>query len=347
MVKIMKSNIDLSIIIPVYNGEEYLERCLKSIVTQLNDKTEVIIVDDGSTDKSKNIYTKFTEKYHNVFAYFKNNGGVSSARNLGIRKSKGKYLTFIDGDDFVSDNFIERLLREIKDDIDVLFFQYGSDDVMDNSFNISKTITKEIENDVIIKSSFLAKEPIENHKYNFRAVWSKAIKRKIVEDNNILFPENIYFGEDMVFMLNVYSNMKTKKFISDVLYHNFFLHETSATNRYKPEMINVLKKQANSIKEWLNKYKLPQYNNYHYLYRLNDIILLLKYDFFHKKNRENEKIKKQRFKETMINYKDYYAIVKNYNLLHFYKLSKRLIIYICVNNHYYLAKMITKIKYNK
>lgn len=349
MVNNMKSSIDLSIIIPVYNGEEYLKRCLESIVPQLNDKTELIIVDDGSTDKSKSVYTKFTEKYNNAFAYFKSNGGVSSARNLGIEKARGKYLTFVDADDFVSNNFIERLLSETKDDIDVLFFQYNSDDIMNNTFNVSKTITKEITNDDIIKDTFLAKSPIKNCKYNFRAVWSKVIKRKVIEDNKILFPENISFGEDMIFMLYVYSNMKSKKFITDILYNYFLLNESSATNRYKPNMSIVLNNQAEAILKWVDEYNYAKYLPYHAYLRIDDIILLIKFDFYNKKNNEKNSEKKKRLKKLLneYGYKNYYKLAKKENLLSLCKKSKRLVIWLSLHNCFFLLSIITKIKYRK
>ena len=218
---------------------------------------------------------------------------------------------------------------------------------MESTFSFSKTITGKVKNDEIIRSTFLANEPIDKCRYNFRAVWSKAIKRKIVEDNNILFPENISFGEDMVFMLNFYSNMKSTKFISDILYHNFFLHESSATNSYKPKFSDVLYNQSQAILYWIDKYNLDKYLPYHAFLRLDDIILLIKYDFYNKNNNEKMKNKKQRLKKLIseYNYKKYYKLAKDNKLLKKYKLSKRLIIWLTLHNFFFILSLVMHFKY--
>ncbi len=343
------NNIMLSIIIPVYNSFIYIERCLNSLATQLTENCEVIIVDDGSKDNSRIIYNKYSKKFKQITTFYKINGGVSSARNFGLTKAKGKYITFVDSDDYVSNNFIEKIFEEIKSDSDLIFFQYNSDDVNTilNNNNNNNSILPEISISQIIKSVFTAKEPIKNFKYNFRAVWSKVIKREIIYSNNITFPENISYGEDMIFMLKVYSNVKSKKINANILYHNFFLHEMSATNKYKPDMIITLKNQEESLLEWIKNYKYSEYESYHALYRLNDIILIIKYDFFHKNNTEKDYEKKVRFKNFInsSNYKNYYQIAKNSHLLQYYKKNKLLFIFMAINNYYFLIKVLSKIRY--
>lgn len=98
------SNILISIIVPVYNGEKHIDRVVNSILPQLNEKTELILVDDGSTDNSGNLCDGYAGKYSNVQAVHKRNGGVSSARNAGIAAAKGDYLSFVDADDYIAEN---------------------------------------------------------------------------------------------------------------------------------------------------------------------------------------------------------------------------------------------------
>lgn len=124
-----------SIIIPVYNTEKYLEKCLNSVFNQSFDDYEVIVVNDGSTDGSNEIITKYQKKHTNLIYISKLNGGLSSARNVGIGAAKGDYLLFLDSDDFYSNNFLKKLSHEISDDIDIVRFQVQ--DVYDNGDIVS------------------------------------------------------------------------------------------------------------------------------------------------------------------------------------------------------------------
>lgn len=104
----------LSIIVPVYNVSKYLEKCVRSILNSLDDSTEVLLVDDGSTDNSGQLCDSYSETYMNVKSIHKKNGGVSSARNLGIKCASGEWVTFIDSDDTVVPHYVEIVKKIIK-----------------------------------------------------------------------------------------------------------------------------------------------------------------------------------------------------------------------------------------
>lgn len=117
------SNIFLSLIVPVYNVEDYIEDCLDSIVPQLSDDIEVICINDGSTDNSLEVLSGY-RKVKNITIVSTNNGGLAAARNIGIRKAKGEYLVFIDGDDFIFPTYlsdIKKIILKQNHDIDILF----------------------------------------------------------------------------------------------------------------------------------------------------------------------------------------------------------------------------------
>jgi glycosyltransferase involved in cell wall biosynthesis len=124
--------IKYSIIIPVYNKEKYLKRCIDSVLNQYYKVYEIIIIDDGSTDKSEDIIKYYCDERIRFFS--KKNGGVSDARNYGITKACGKYFTFVDADDYVSDKLLSTIDRYIEDDIDVLSFNI----VIDNDYSEEK-----------------------------------------------------------------------------------------------------------------------------------------------------------------------------------------------------------------
>ena len=112
-----------SIIVPVYNTEKYLEKCLYSVFKQDFKDYEVVVVNDGSTDNSEKIIETYGKKYENLKYFFKENGGLSSARNYGVLKSSGDYLLFLDSDDFYSEGFLKELSKYIYNDVDVVRYQ--------------------------------------------------------------------------------------------------------------------------------------------------------------------------------------------------------------------------------
>ena len=119
--------IKYSFIVPVYNTEKYLKKCLDSLVNQTYKDFEIIVVNDGSTDKSSNIISKYQKKYKNIIVIDKENEGLSMARNRGVQKSSGKYIIFIDSDDYVSNKLLEEVDKKI-DDSDILRFQIATED---------------------------------------------------------------------------------------------------------------------------------------------------------------------------------------------------------------------------
>lgn len=119
--------IKYSFIVPVYNTEKYLKKCLDSLVNQTYKDFEIIVVNDGSTDKSSNIISKYQKKYKNIIVIDKENEGLSMARNRGVQKSSGKYIIFVDSDDYVSNKLLEEVDKKI-DDSDILRFQIAMED---------------------------------------------------------------------------------------------------------------------------------------------------------------------------------------------------------------------------
>ena len=119
--------IKYSFIVPVYNTEKYLKKCLDSLVNQTYKDFEIILINDGSTDKSSNIISKYQKKYKNIIVIDKENEGLSMARNRGVQKSSGKYIIFVDSDDYVSNKLLEEVDKKI-DDSDILRFQIATED---------------------------------------------------------------------------------------------------------------------------------------------------------------------------------------------------------------------------
>lgn len=202
----------VSVIVPVYNVRDYLEKCLNSIRKQTYENFEVLLVDDGSTDGSADICDKFQANDSRFISIHKKNGGVSSARNEGLKRAKGEFITFIDSDDSIDINYIE-VMADGLEKYNVDFVRVG------------------IKRDGINLHMFAYYESLENHVVDFRslvdtkmlaAAYAVMIRKNSVE--GIYFDKNIYYGEDTLFMVRAFLKSKSKKIL---LLTNTFYNYTS------------------------------------------------------------------------------------------------------------------------
>ena len=189
--------IKLSIIIPVYNCRDYLSCCLESIINSKKN-IELILIDDGSTDDSLVICNKYAKIDKRIKVIHKENGGVSSARNIGLKNANGDYIMFVDADDKLSSDWDE-IFNYIRND-DIYYFS-----------NINQNLKIEELLEYICGST--------NDKVCIGGPVSKAFNKKIIIDNNILFDENIINGEDMLFNIKVLYHSNTYKIINFSFYY--------------------------------------------------------------------------------------------------------------------------------
>lgn len=208
--------IKVSVIVPVYNVEKYIKRCLETLVQQTLEDIEIVIVNDGSTDQSKLIIEKYVKKYPLKIKYIeKQNGGLSSARNFGLRYAKGKYIAFLDSDDYVEKNMYEEMYKKaIQDKSDIVECDFIWE------WELSNCAIKECNKNIKIKKDM--RKNYKNKKEMMRkprvVAWNKLIKRKIIEENNITFPEGLIY-EDLEFFF------KLIPFVNKISYINkYFVH---------------------------------------------------------------------------------------------------------------------------
>lgn len=181
----------VSVIIPIYNVEEFLCKTVQSVINQDYGRIEIILVDDGSPDGSSEIMDELAKTDSRIICIHKKNGGVSSARNAGLKIAKGEYVTFIDGDDWVEPNYVSYLMRLVEN---------NSCEIGMNKKNYSECNTKSSNKEYVVK----AEKAIEWIYLGdiFVAVWNKIYKMSFLKDNNILFDEKIWYGEGMLFNIN-------------------------------------------------------------------------------------------------------------------------------------------------
>ncbi|MDY3206012.1 glycosyltransferase family 2 protein [Clostridium baratii] len=188
----MNKEYKLSVIIPVYNVEEYLVETLDSVVNQTMDNYEIILVNDGSTDNSQSIIDDYAKRYENIVSIYQENSGPGKARNKGIDVSRGEYIIFVDSDDIIPrDALLKRYNHAIDNNADIA---------------VCATHLYDGEKDWPIKNHFL-EEGFKNITNDLELLWmmgpcNKIYKKRIIED--IRFPEDINYGEDQVFVLRAY-----------------------------------------------------------------------------------------------------------------------------------------------
>lgn len=208
----------ISIITPIYNADKYLADCIKSILQQKNEEWELLLIDDGSKDTSGLICDEYASKDSRIKVFHKSNGGVSSARNLGLENATGEWLAFIDSDDLVNKEYLS--LDDVPVECDVV---YKSFDTVRDTMVIS---SNRILNFKYLNTvSSIHSDYVKNRR---NALWNKIIKRKITHD--VLFDTNVKVGEDFLFFLNCLNKVKQVCY-SPLGCYKYYVRSESAMGR--------------------------------------------------------------------------------------------------------------------
>jgi len=255
MLKLNDEDFLISIVIPIYNAEKYLEQCLNSIKNQTYKNFEVIMVNDGSKDESETICKRFSED-DSRFRYFtKSNEGVSSARNLGLDNVKGDFITFIDSDDWIAEKHLELLINSIKKtNSDIVVSCYKE---FDNNIDTYYTIvyTKQEKNllnfEKMNRDDFLTIFPkLMSINVCFNNAVAKLFRKELV--NNLRFDTSIKYGEDLDFYFSLYLNVESVSYVDELTYV-YRIHGDSTTSNFNQEYaeqeLSIFKKMFKKIQE--------------------------------------------------------------------------------------------------
>lgn len=240
-----------SIIIPAYNAEKYIQRCIESIINQNYKNLEIIVVNDGSNDLTLEILQGYDCGCLKIVSV--ENGGVSRARNIGLDNAKGDFIIFVDSDDFLQDDFFSRL-----DDINpqkgctyIFDYQKAIGDVVQENTTSNKKSVMISKQDVLnfcVKSNC---NPYKNTRFN--TVWGKVFDRNII--NKIRFNEDLSVGEDALFFLEAAILSKQVIYINCLMYF-YFENENSITHSYKQNMYRNECVWQKKFTEILDKYNI-------------------------------------------------------------------------------------------
>lgn len=252
---VLCENLKISIIIPIYNADDYIEKCVNSILNQTYKNYEIILIDDGSTDNSLAICNNYASKNENIKVIHIENGGPSRARNIGIKNASGEYILFIDADDVIKNDMIEKLVL-ICDDADVVmcsYYQCKNYQKLDKDkivfdHKLGNNIFKEGQ----IKNIFV-KGFYTNNIVGLWSMWNKLYKRNFIKKNDIILNESLIRAEDFWFNFDIFCYAQKVITTSEPLYYYMQVNDNSIMHRIRysqyDEWVNNRKKllQKNEI----------------------------------------------------------------------------------------------------
>lgn len=244
----------ISIIVPVYNKKIYIKSCIESILRQTYKNIEVILVDDGSTDGSDVICDTYNGIENKVYVYHKFNSGVSNTRNFGIAKAHGQFICFVDADDSIENNYVEKLYEKlVQEKVDIVICS-----VKEAYYKNGKKV-KEI-NKVLNEQKGKILNDLEQLYYNknfyMGGIYLKIYKSDIIKNNNLKFREDLNFGEDYVFNLEYFELIDTYCTIPDLLYtYKIYPKNGNAEERLNNKRIENERKILQITKDYLLKNK--------------------------------------------------------------------------------------------
>lgn len=214
-----------SILVPVYNASEYISQCIESVLEQSYTNYEIILVDDGSTDSSGDICDKYAEQDSRIKVFHRNNHGLLLTRRFGIEKISGDYVLFLDSDDWLEPNMLEKLNGILeKNDVDLIIYRYQTVDgmikksspVIFDNYKLFNSVNKKELYDSLVKEQL-------------STLWSKCVKSSVIDHDDYKEYRNITLGEDMLQTIPLFDNAETVLSINDILY-NYRLNNSSMTH---------------------------------------------------------------------------------------------------------------------
>ena len=297
----------LSVIVPVYNVEEYLKKCIESIIQQMYTELDIILVDDGSTDKSGKLCDEYAAIDERVVAIHKKNGGLISARKAGLKAAKGKYVTFVDGDDWIEADLYKHIINELEDECnicDVFCYGYKQDaginyDIVVNSASDGTYIGESLHDEIL--SGIIFKENIRRGTI-ISSVWSKIFRKEIIDRNLWRMREDYALGEDFICTLSCMLDAECVMINNHICGYHYRYNNTSIVNSYDKlfyehslslysEIDRILEeKRCYSLREQSDRYKMyiMILGIINVLKRKNKFLFVKQYNYFMKLKRNEE-----------------------------------------------------------
>lgn len=260
--------VKVSFIVPVYNVEKYIAQCVESLCNQAEKSVEIILVDDGSTDESLKICREYEKRDGRIKVIHQANQGANIARNKGLMEATGKWVCFVDGDDWVENNICTGLKKYLEQSYDIIFYSYNK---------VYKGKKKRVEStkDIIefeerdfFELQIATFNRLGPYKYNVKeldtvSVWNKMYRREFLMEHNLLFVPEMPKLQDLTFNLKVYDYAKCGVYLNIATY-NYRINEESVSNRYQPDIARKFEVIHGYLNTFVEKHEKEIYKQLFY-----------------------------------------------------------------------------------
>lgn len=289
-----------SFVVPVYNIEKYVAKCIESLLAQECDRMEIILVDDGSKDGSGRICDEYAEKDSRIKVIHQNNAGVAVARNAGIEQACGQWVCLVDGDDYVEPSLCTLLEKRLDSKYDIIFFGYQH--IMPKNTEIFRNSEKEKK---------LAEEDFRKLQlgiFNSRAIgdsyknipyltpWGKLWNREFILKNKLLYTPGVKKGQDGLFNIRAFGFAKSGLYVDDILY-SYRINADSVCHRYNPEIESYLDTLIGRYSEFLETHPDEGLIKNFSIMKLRQFMYCIILDFCHPDNKNGYKLRRKAFLE--------------------------------------------------
>lgn len=329
----------ISFVVPVYNMEEYISECIKSICGQDYIDIEVILVNDGSTDNSYEIMNEFAKKDNRIRILNQQNKGANAARNYGLDHANGEWICFADGDDWIDYNMCTKLALYFDSDIDMLFYSYryiypGYVKEMKHlrtDFEIKKKEFSELQCATLNR---LGPYRFNIHTMDAVSVWDKLYRLDFLKENHLRFNEALPKLQDLLFNLEVYDFAK-KGYVVNKAYYNYRINDRSISHRYQPDIIEKFQIIHKYLEIFMDRHKDDERMMQAYYERIaTHMRSCTVLNFCHFSNEHKYKYRKAEFLK-MCDMEPFKETMKKVNLNHF--TCKERILSQCIRRKWFLA----------
>lgn len=323
----------VSIIVPVYNKENFIKKTLESIARQKYKDYEVIIVNDGSTDNSMHIVREYQKKDKRIVVIEIDNGGVSNARNEGLKIASGKWIQFLDGDDLIDENYLSIAVEKAEDEqVEILFSDFK---MVDENEMFLRKITSSFYGSA--NRSDICRLFMETQYINgfFGFISNKLIKKSLIEESNAKFKRGLVLAEDLDFYIQLYGYVKKAFFLET---NSFFYMQTENNylNKQEVDYYSQLLIQM-SVKQWFVKTKE------YFIYKkkidkkISEYVFFCLYytkEYFGDLKKEYLKIKNNKKVIECIEYKEFSGLKRL--ILYFFKTDKYFGVWLVLNIRFFM-----------
>lgn len=308
----------ISVIVPVYNVADFIEKCVKSITAQTLEDIEIILVNDGSDDNSAEICEELAKGDNRIKFFNQENSGVSAARNKGLDNASGEWVTFVDSDDWIEPSMCEKALdAAVRSDADIVVWSFWTEK---NGTSIKSHFISQKSGDITSEKNLIqakmisryADGDIKGNVVSAGATWGKLCRRSLIEENKIRFVVGLTRAQDTVFWLNVFERAEKIEFIDECLYHYLLSGVSICTGtKYIPDCNIPFEMLMNEYSKFIKRYhnKDVLYINAFYQRAYQVIEWYLKHNFLNEQNKKSFFERSREFK-ALISSKRYSRAMK-------------------------------------